>query len=67
MVIRRQLSKAVIAKFRDAEGHQFVFLGSYLISSHAGATQDHWMHCIPKRAGINAPRINLTFRKVVQT
>lgn len=31
-----------------------------------GATQDHWMHCIPKRAGIDAPRINLTFRKVVQ-
>lgn len=31
-----------------------------------GATQDHWMHCIPKRAGIDAPRVNLTFRKVVQ-
>ena len=29
------------------------------------ALQDHWMHNVPKRAGIGEPRINLTFRRVV--
>lgn len=27
-----------------------------------GTTQQHWMHSIPKRAGVTSPRINLTFR-----
>lgn len=30
-----------------------------------GTTQDHWMHAVPKRAGVAAPRVNLTFRTVV--
>jgi len=30
-----------------------------------GATQHHWHHAIPKRAGAIGPRINLTFRVVV--
>lgn len=31
----------------------------------AGATQQHWQHCIPKRKGVAQPRINLTFRRIV--
>lgn len=31
----------------------------------AGATQEHWMHSVPKRAGVKETRINLTFRTVV--
>lgn len=31
----------------------------------AGTAQDHWMHSVPKRAGVSQPRINLTFRQVV--
>lgn len=27
--------------------------------------QAHWMHALPKRAGVPAPRINLTFRRIV--
>ena len=34
--------------------------GSLLIM--AGATQEHWLHSLPKSARVNAPRINLTFR-----
>ena len=30
-----------------------------------GATQQHWSHSVPKRKGCG-PRINLTFRTVVQ-
>ena len=31
-----------------------------------GSTQQHWMHSIPKMLRISQPRINLTFRQVVQ-
>ncbi|MBV7297742.1 alpha-ketoglutarate-dependent dioxygenase AlkB family protein [Enterovibrio paralichthyis] len=37
--------------------------GSLLIM--AGKTQTYWQHAVPKTAKINAPRINLTFRKIV--
>lgn len=36
--------------------------GSLLIMS--GATQDHWLHSLPKSARIHTPRINLTFRTI---
>ncbi len=38
--------------------------GDVLIMS--GTTQDFWTHSVPKRAGVEQPRVNLTFRKVVQ-
>ncbi len=37
--------------------------GSLLLMT--GATQHHWRHCVPKRAGLLEPRINLTFRRIV--
>ncbi|MCW8886641.1 MAG: alpha-ketoglutarate-dependent dioxygenase AlkB, partial [Motiliproteus sp.] len=37
--------------------------GSLLLM--AGATQQHWLHSIPKKKGLQAPRINLTFRQVL--
>jgi alkylated DNA repair dioxygenase AlkB len=37
--------------------------GSLLIMS--GVTQSYWQHCIPKRAKEIAPRINLTFRRIM--
>jgi len=30
-----------------------------------GSTQSFWMHCVPKRLRVKEPRINLTFRKVL--
>lgn len=36
--------------------------GSLLLM--AGALQHHWRHCLPKMRGIDAPRVNLTFRNV---
>jgi hypothetical protein len=34
--------------------------GSLLVMK--GSTQSHWLHCLPLRKKIHAPRINLTFR-----
>lgn len=33
----------------------------------AGEFQHHWKHCLPKRKNINKARINLTFRKIINT
>ena len=30
-----------------------------------GATQQFWRHCVPKTRKVVAPRVNLTFRKIV--
>jgi alkylated DNA repair dioxygenase AlkB len=37
--------------------------GSLLIMR--GKTQHFWQHCIPKRSKEIAPRVNLTFRKIL--
>ncbi|HEX5755911.1 MAG TPA: alpha-ketoglutarate-dependent dioxygenase AlkB [Arenimonas sp.] len=29
-----------------------------------GATQRHWQHALPRSARVNAPRLNLTFRRI---
>ena len=39
--------------------------GSFLLMR--GETQHHWQHAIPKRAAVNGPRINLTFRVILDT
>lgn len=28
--------------------------------------QAHWMHSLPRRAGVPSPRVNLTFRRIVK-
>lgn len=40
--------------------HRVGFLGSAALR-----VQSHWMHSLPKRAGVPAPRVNLTFRTIV--
>jgi alkylated DNA repair dioxygenase AlkB len=37
--------------------------GSLLVMK--GATQTHWLHCLPKSKRITTPRVNLTFRTMV--
>lgn len=37
--------------------------GSLLVMR--GDTQTYWQHCVPKRTSIIGPRINLTFRKII--
>ncbi|RDE24189.1 alpha-ketoglutarate-dependent dioxygenase AlkB [Motiliproteus coralliicola] len=39
--------------------------GSLLLM--AGSTQHHWQHALPKRTRLNQPRINLTFRQIIQS
>ena len=38
--------------------------GSLLVMRHP--TQRHWEHCLPARAGVRNPRVNLTFRRIFQ-
>lgn len=38
--------------------------GSLLVMK--GATQTHWLHCLPKSKRITMPRVNLTFRTMIQ-
>ncbi|WP_421864255.1 alpha-ketoglutarate-dependent dioxygenase AlkB family protein [Motiliproteus sp.] len=39
--------------------------GSLLLM--AGSTQHHWQHALPKRTRLTQPRINLTFRRIIQS
>jgi len=41
-------------------------LGQGAVLVMAGAMQQHWLHCLPKRKGAEGSRINLTFRQIVQ-
>eukprot|EP01024_Parvocaulis_polyphysoides_P015817 TRINITY_DN1698_c0_g1_i1.p7 TRINITY_DN1698_c0_g1~~TRINITY_DN1698_c0_g1_i1.p7 ORF type:complete len:119 (-),score=14.45 TRINITY_DN1698_c0_g1_i1:878-1234(-) len=50
----------------DAEHKILYELGHGDVLVMAGATQKHWRHGVPKRANVVNPRINLTFRKIVQ-
>lgn len=38
--------------------------GSLLVMK--GSTQSHWLHSIPKSKKVKSPRINLTFRSMIQ-
>lgn len=38
--------------------------GSLLLMQ--GATQSHWMHSLPKTVKVTEPRINLTFRNIIE-
>jgi alkylated DNA repair dioxygenase AlkB len=38
--------------------------GSLLVMKDA--TQTHWLHCLPKSKRITTPRVNLTFRTMIQ-
>ncbi len=42
----------------------FLETGSLLLMT--GTTQHHWWHCLPKTAKIIEPRVNLTFRTIVE-
>jgi alkylated DNA repair dioxygenase AlkB len=39
--------------------------GSLLVMK--GTTQTHWLHCLPKSKRITTPRVNLTFRTMIQS
>jgi alkylated DNA repair dioxygenase AlkB len=39
--------------------------GSLLVMK--GTTQSHWLHCLPKSKRITTPRVNLTFRTMIQS
>jgi alkylated DNA repair dioxygenase AlkB len=53
--------------FRHRKTRQTVSIqlepGSLLVMH--GATQDHWLHALPKTKKVTAPRINLTFRTMI--
>jgi alkylated DNA repair dioxygenase AlkB len=44
---------------------QDIMLGHGDLLLMAGAMQHHWLHALPKTKQLKAPRINLTFRRIV--
>ncbi|OMH34070.1 DNA repair protein [Motiliproteus sp. MSK22-1] len=52
-------------KHKDQQHQLQLEHGSLLIM--AGETQQHWLHALPKTKRPTAPRINLSFRQIVQT
>ncbi len=65
------LSLGAVRRFRlrnNSDKSQTINLdlnpGSLLVMS--GATQQYWQHCIPKTARKVEPRINLTFRQILE-
>lgn len=50
-------------KYRDENGSMKLHKGELLIMQPE--FQHHWEHCIPYEFDVLAPRINLTFRKVI--
>ena len=57
-VLKPKRKKSGVAPIRVELPH-----GSLLVMR--GATQRHWVHGVPKQPRITAPRINLTFRRIV--
>lgn len=51
-------------KYSDKSEKKSITLGNGSLLLMQGATQKYWEHQVPKRAGIQAGRINLTFRKI---
>jgi alkylated DNA repair dioxygenase AlkB len=55
-----------VLRRRDDKSNKFKLLledGSLLLMS--GALQHHWQHSLPRRLRVTGPRINLTFRQVL--
>ena len=44
-----------------------IILGHGDLLIMAGTIQNHWLHSVPKTKKIKTPRINLTFRNIVET
>ena len=51
-------------KQRDDKRTVILEAGGLLLMT--GATQANWLHCLPKTTQIHTPRINLTFRTMVE-
>jgi len=49
----------------DTREKQSLFLEQGSLLLMAGDTQKHWQHQLPKMAKVTAPRINLTFRNII--
>jgi alkylated DNA repair dioxygenase AlkB len=55
--LRPRRMKGMLEPLEVGLGH-----GSLLVMR--GGTQAHWVHGVPKEPGVDAPRVNLTFRRV---
>lgn len=52
-------------KHKDTGMKKNILLKSGSLLIMQGKTQHYWQHCLPKRSRALAPRINLTFRKII--
>ena len=55
----------VLRRNSDHSDKMSFVLGGGDVLVMSGSIQDHWMHSVPKRAHVPGPRINLTFRQIV--
>lgn len=53
-------------KHKRSDHKAAILLASGSLLVMRGSTQTHWLHSIPKTKKITTPRINLTFRSMVQ-
>ncbi len=52
------------AKDKDLRVKTVLSHGSFLLMR--GDTQEYWYHSVPKTARVSEPRVNITFRIIVQ-
>ncbi|MGV3765105.1 MAG: alpha-ketoglutarate-dependent dioxygenase AlkB family protein [Chitinophagaceae bacterium] len=53
-------------KHRRTGEQTSLILASGSLLEMKGATQTHWLHCVPKTKRVTEPRVNLTFRSMAQ-
>lgn len=53
-------------KHRRTGEQTSLMLASGSLLEMKGATQTHWLHCVPKTKRVIEPRVNLTFRSMAQ-
>ena len=55
-----------VLRHRDSGERRRLALPDGSVLVMAGALQRHWLHQLPKVKGLDAPRVNLTFRRIVE-
>jgi len=59
-------NRKFVFKHKDTKEKVEVWLENGSLLLMKGETQKHWLHSLPVTKKVNAPRINLTFRTIVQ-
>ena len=58
-------SRRFVLRRRDRLDRYELTLGHASLLLMLGATQQHWLHALPRQLRVREPRINLTFRSIL--